>query len=338
MPGKKRRSDIRDVAREAGVSVATVSHALNNKGRIAAETRERVRRIANELGYRPSVSARNLVSQRNGLIGLVVSANSWETMQRGTLHYFTQLMMSATTEALGAGYALASLPAEKDFGNDIQIDGAIVMDPIESDPILERLRKQNIPYLTTGRDAADENSHNWVDNNHTYGAEMVLNHLYENGARRPVLLSPENAISFTRDVERAFRKWAAEKGLEPLIVHTQEDSMERAGFEVMTELLGSASPPDAMFATYSPLALGAVSAAEAANVRIPEDLMIVTAATDEMPRFQGRGPALTTLELHPDRLGRTAVQMLLSILDGKDNGSPHIIEPDLTIRESTLRT
>src|SRR4051794_37152910 len=141
-PGK-RRADIRDVAREAGVSAATVSHTLNGKGRVSPETRERVRRIAKELDYRPSPSARNLVSKRSGLIGLVVSSSSWETMQRGTLHYFTQLMMGATTEALSRGYALASLPIEKELGGNIQLDGAIVIDPIASDPILAQLRQRN---------------------------------------------------------------------------------------------------------------------------------------------------------------------------------------------------
>jgi len=335
MAPKKRRADIRDVAREAGVSVATVSHALNDKGRVSQDTRDRVRRIAQELGYRPSASARNLVSKRSGLLGLVVSSSSWEAMQRGTLHYFTQLMMGATTEALRRGYALATLPLEKELGGDIQIDGAIVVDPIGSDPVLGSLRRRGIPYLTTGRDANDSESRNWIDNDHASGAEMVLTHLFERGARRPVLLSAENEISFTKDLEASFRSWCARKGVTGSVRYTQEDSMERDGFEVMQELLAGEDPPDALFAAYSPLAFGAATAAAAAGVRIPEDLLVVTTATDEISNYQGKYAQLTSVDLHPERLGSTAVRLLAAMIDGEVDELPHLVKPDLTIREST---
>src|SRR5690625_771858 len=118
-----RRADIRDVAREAEVSVTTVSHVLNNKGRVSSETRARVRRVAANLGYQPSRSAQNLVNRRTGILGLVVSSGSWEGMQRGTLHYFTQLMMGATTSAMSNGYALASLPPERSLDHSFDLDG-----------------------------------------------------------------------------------------------------------------------------------------------------------------------------------------------------------------------
>lgn len=335
MTSGRRRADIRDVAREAGVSAATVSHAMNEKGRVSQETRERVRRIAQELGYRPSPSARNLVSQRSGLLGLIVSSNSWQTMRRGTLHYFTQLMMGATTEALSRGYALASLPLEKELGGDIQLDGAIVVDPIASDPVLQRLRDRNIPYLTTGRDLADLESSNWIDNDHAYGCRLVMDHLHAEGARHPVLLCPENEISFTQDLERAFREWCLEKHLDFDVIYTHEDSMERDGYQAMVDLLQRDVPPDSLFAAYTPLAFGAATAANSAEVRIPDDLLVVTTATDEISGSLGRGPQLTSLDLHPERLGTQAVQQLIAMINDKDAELPRLIKPDLTIREST---
>lgn len=174
----------------------------------------------------------------------------------------------------------------------------------------------------------------WI-NDHAYGAELVLNHLYEKGARRLALLCPENEISFTKDLEAAFRKWGTEKGIDFSVFYTQEDSMERDGFEVMSELLSQPSPPDALFTAYSPLAFGAATAASAAAVRVPEDLLIVTTATDEIANYQGRGPQLSSLDLHPERLGSKAVELLLALIDGNREQLPYLIQPDLTVRDST---
>lgn len=337
MTSNKRRLDIRDVAREAGVSVTTVSHALNNKGRIARDTRERVQRVAAELGWRPSSLARNLVNQRTGLLGLVVSSSSWETMQSGTLHYFTQLMMGATTAALTRGYALASLPVDKGLGTDIQVDGAIVVDPVSSDPLLQWLREQNSPYVTTGRDVADPDVKTWIDNDHAYGTRIVLDHLMEQGARKVALLCPTNDISFRYDIEKAYRDWCVKHGLDVEICYTQEDSMERAGYDGMTNLLSQANPPDAVFAAYSPLAFGAARAAGVAGVKVPEELMIVTTATQEVSTYQGIQSQITSLDLHPDRLGQEAARLLVALVDGQTSDLPQLVQPDLTVRGSTQR-
>src|SRR4051794_9708737 len=91
------RPDIKDAARAAGVSVTTVSHALNGKGRISATTRKRVKRLADSLGYRPNNTARNLVGGRTGLFGLALSQTSTLPISLGDFAYFAQLMMGATT-------------------------------------------------------------------------------------------------------------------------------------------------------------------------------------------------------------------------------------------------
>lgn len=332
-----RRADIRDVAREAEVSVTTVSHVLNNKGRVSSETRTRVRRVAANLGYQPSRSAQNLVNRRTGLLGLVVSSGSWEGMQRGTLHYFTQLMMGATTSAMSNGYALASLPAEKSLDHSFDLDGVIVVDPVSDDPLIQRLTETNVPHVTTGRDLTNSEATNWIDNDHSHGARLVLDHLYSQGARRIVLLCPAINISFIRDMEQAYRGWSAERGLNSSIVYTQEDSMERAGYDAVSNLLSQQVPPDAIFAVYTPLAFGAATAAAAAGVRIPEDLMVVMTATEELTTYQGTGSQITSLDLHPERLGHEAARLLMARIEGHKTDLPYLIEPDLSIRESTLR-
>src|SRR5690606_24208267 len=113
----RRGINIKEVARAAGVSVTTVSHVLNDKGRLNAETRERVCRIAAELGYRPNSAARNLVGKRTGLLGLALSPGSSATLGLGDLEYFAQLMLGATTAALKHGYALVLTPSDQELGS-----------------------------------------------------------------------------------------------------------------------------------------------------------------------------------------------------------------------------
>src|SRR5689334_2714606 len=104
-------ASIQEVAHAAGVSITTVSHALNGKGRIAPETRARVQRVAAELRYRPHAGARNLAEGKAGVISLAVSQAPGLSFALTDFAYFLNLMAAATRSALQLGYALVLLPA-----------------------------------------------------------------------------------------------------------------------------------------------------------------------------------------------------------------------------------
>jgi AcrR family transcriptional regulator len=147
-----RKVGIRQVAAAAGVSVTTVSHALNGKGRLPDATRERVRDVAERLGYRPSAAARNLVGGKTGLLGLTVSQPAGRPLVVGDFAYFVDLMSAASAAAIQRGYALVLTPGEHGrHWPDIDLDGAIVVDPVAGDPLVQELRQRNVPVVTTGR-------------------------------------------------------------------------------------------------------------------------------------------------------------------------------------------
>jgi DNA-binding LacI/PurR family transcriptional regulator len=330
---------IKEVAAEAGVSITTVSHALNDKGRIPAETRERVREVADRLGYRPNVNARGLAGGPSGLLALAVSQGEGLVFQLGDFDYFASLIQHATTAALDRGYALAVAPAAQAEGtlHKIAADGAVVVDPIPGDGSVAYLRGRGLPLVTTGRvpGGSDADLDHWVDNDHVAGVRSVLDHLAAVGARRiAIVTSAGNPASYIEDVHAGYSGWCEEHRFEPLVANAPTPT-EEGGFEAASSLLNGADPPDAIYAVLDRIAIGVLLAATAAGVDVPGRLR-VAACTDSFAAQAAR-PPLTALGLNPERIGREAVDMLIDLVEGGDPEPRHRIVPTRLIeRESTL--
>lgn len=327
---------IKDVAAAAGVSITTVSHALNGKGRLPTETRRRVREVADRLGYRPNVNARNLAGGRIGMVALAVSRVEGLAFQLGDIDYFATLIRYATMAALDRGYALAAIApvrdAEETF-HRIPADGAIVVDPLPGDRSLAYLRRQGAPIVTTGRALDAPEGDYWVDNDHVAGVRSVLDHLAEAGARRIALVLASYSASYIVDVRRGYGDWCAERGAEERIA-TATDVTETAGFEAAGSLLDGPEPPDAIYASLDRLAIGVLMAADSRSVEVPGRLL-VAGCTDSYAARRA-DPPLTTLGLNPEQIGAEAAGMLINLVEGAEPQPQHRFIPTaLTAREST---
>jgi DNA-binding LacI/PurR family transcriptional regulator len=330
------RIGIKEVAAAAGVSITTVSHAVNGKGRLPEETRERVREVAERLGYRPNVNARNLAGGRSGLLALAVSQVEDLSFQLGDFDYFASLIREATTAALDRAYALAIAPAAEaeDTLHKISADGAIVVDPVRGDGSVAYLRRHGIPIVTTGRALDGSDDDHWVDNDHVAGVRGILEHLAAVGARRIALVAPRSFASYVEDVRAGYSGWCAEHGAEELVA-TAPTVTEDGGFEAAISLFDDADPPDAIYAALDRIAIGVLLAANARNIDVPGRLR-VAACTDSVAAQAAR-PPLTTLGLDPEQIGREAVGMLIDIVEGVEVEPRHRIVPTRVIeRESTL--
>lgn len=338
MSASGRKVGIKEVALAAGVSVTTVSHALNDKGRLPAETREHVRRIAAELAYRPSVAARNLGGGKTGMLGLVISQPSGISAPFSDFAYFTQLMMAASTAAVKAGYALVLTPPDHGLGESagVVVDGAIVIDPVADDPLVEQLLESEVPLVTTGRIPGEREPHPWVDNDHAAGANSLLNHLARRGARRIALMTSPTVMSYTADVETAYRTWCTNHDVKPLVTRVRADLTESAGYTAASELFAKPAPPDAIYATYDRLGVGALLAARAADISVPDDLLIAVTATESGSAHSSR-PSLTALSLHPDQIGQQAADLLIELIEDRRPASTHITVPTRLIPRTSTR-
>lgn len=337
----KGRVGIRDVAAVAGVSPTTVSHALSGKGRLPDATRQRIAAVAGDLGYRPNASARNLVSGKTGLLGIVVSASQESPFGLGDFDYFIQLLSAATGAAVERGLALVveGIRSGSSAFGSVDVDGAIVVDPVSDDPLLESLDAAGVPVVTTGRRDGPPGFGRpecWVDNDHHGATQGILSHLSRKGARTIGLITTAPVTSYTRDAAAGYREWCEEVGQEPRIAFAKGPINEGAGFRAAEELLGDDQPPDAIYATLDQLALGALLAARARKIPIPSQLMIA-GCTDSQASVWA-DPPLTAVMLNPEEIGRAAVASLISLIEGEELvPKPKIVPTSVLERRSTAR-
>jgi DNA-binding LacI/PurR family transcriptional regulator len=338
------RVGIKDVAKAAGVSITTVSHALSGKGRLPDRTRERVRAIAADLGYTPHPIARSLASGRTGLLATVVSVPGNAPLAFTEIDYYMALMNGATRAAIERGYGLVLAPstAGSETWGVLPLDGVIVVDPADGDPRIPTLRTLGVPLVFVGRDPNGRADDLVVQNDRRTATLDVLAHLLDAGAERVALVTLRTFESFTEDCLTAYREWCVARGQEPVVHLAPGDSTSgRATFRAAAEaFLDAPDPPDAVFCLYERLGVEVVAAAAERHVRVPEDLLVVTIA--EVGLAATTDPPITTLEINQQDLGERAADVLVASLSGDPAASvldvPTRIVPRASTRPRRRRT
>ncbi|MFW5420040.1 LacI family DNA-binding transcriptional regulator [Nocardiopsis sp. CNT-189] len=332
----RRRPTIADVAAAAGVSRTTVSHALNGIGKVDPRTRARVREAAAELGYRPNLRAQRL---RHGRAQTLALASSMPVAVAGgpsRLGFYMEVAAAAAERALTRGYALVLVPpVESGPGvESVDIDGAIVVEPEEDDPVVRLLRERGLPYTTLGRQLGGDDSAA-VDLHGGAVAELLLEHLRERGARRPALITGAGTRHSYVDARTAYLRVAAEQGFEPVAPAAPEGGGEQAGYEACARLLREHPEVDAVCALVDAFAVGAARAAADAGRPVPEGLLLAT-RYDGL-RAKTHRPALTSVDLGLGEAAGSAVDLLLNRLEGRGDPVAEAPLPRLVPRASTLR-
>ncbi len=318
---------IRDVALEAGVSVATVSQALSGNGRVAAGTRARVRSAADRVGYVASSAARNLRLGRSGAVGLYVPERGFG------FEYYTQLARGAAEEALGHGLALTLVPGlagVEGFGR-LQLDGLLVSDPATDDPAVEALRDLGVPTVTVERDLADpEAAVAVVRCDHVAAMTGLLDHLAGRGARRVAVVAPDGTTSFGQDVAPApDRDDLTVRVLPVPLAYTTGDLAA-----VMDSVVGWR--PDAVLTVADGAALHALQHLHRAGLSVPGDVLL--ASYVDGPTLSLTTPAVTAVDIRPRETGALGVRALVAALDRTAGRQADIRVPTrLVPRASTSR-
>lgn len=334
-----RRPTVADVAREAGVSATTVSHALSGKGRVDSATREHVRQIAQRLGYTPSRAARSLALGRSDTIGLLLPQLAdmpFDELMR--TDWYGRVATAASREALRHGRALTILPelttaAELDA---FSLEGVIVLDPIDDDPRTEMLRASHARVVMLGRCDTDD-GFSFVAPDVASGITALLQHLRDQGARTVGVVETDLAWSQGHDAVEAYRAWCDAVGIQPCIATASvarlqsRDSIASAGQEAAAHLLAQRDRPDALVGLLEDFGRGIVAAARELGLGVPEDLLVAQDIDGLVA--QVHEPPITALDLNVNALLASAV----SVITSAPHSGSETIPVSLNIRRSTLR-
>ncbi|MFF7177221.1 substrate-binding domain-containing protein [Streptomyces sp. NPDC008121] len=330
---------IADVASAAGVSRTTVSHALNGLGKVDPRTRERIKRVAGELGYRPNLRAQRLRRGQAKAIALASSMPFAVAAGPSRLGFYMEIAAAAAESALLHEYALVLVPPVRSGSglNSVDIDGAIVVEPDVNDAAAAHLTERGLPYVALGRPVSPDEQAPYIDLHGRLVAELLLTHLRDQGATRPALIIGAGERHSSVDARAAYERLAEEHGWEPIVATAPEAGGEQAGYDRCAELLARHPGIDAVCALVDAFAVGAVRAIRDSGRAVPDDVMVAT-------RYDGLRartcePPLTAVDLHLDRAASDAVELLLGRLRGEVTTGAVVSSPEPRVipRASSLR-
>ena len=310
------RVTIKDVARAAGVSVATVSRVLNASGPVADDTRERIHRIAQELRFIPNGAARSLSTRRTGTLGVLLPDLYGE--------FFSEVIRGLDQAAQGSGFHLLLSSSHNDR-DDIEaalramrgrVDGLVVMSPHIDVGVLTANLHDSVPavLLNSPVESGDFDTLR-VDN--FGGAREMAAHLAGHGHRRiAIVRGPERNFDAAERL-RGFRAALADAGIAADgALEVPGDFTEEAGYRAAEALLAANPRPTAVFAANDSMAIGLISALREAGVSVPADVAV--AGFDDIPISRYLTPPLSSVRVSPTELGGRAMEQLVRAVGGEN--------------------
>jgi len=301
---------IYDVAREAGVSDATVSLVFNNKDNVREATRTRVLMAAEKLGYRANLQARILAGGKSNIIGLLVPGLDTA--------YTTEIIRGIDHELARAGYEMLLYTTRRRSGDEASYlqyianglsDGLLLIVPLLSRAYFQALSDLDYPYVLI--DEVDETGNSFsVDATNKQGAYDATKYLVELGHRNIACITGIRGLHNSKS-----RLGGYLRALEDHYIPIREeyivegDYLQESGYEQTQRLLNLPELPTAIFATNDLMALGAMDAIRERGMEIPADMSVI--GFDDIPQASTTHPKLTTVRQPLEQLGQEGVKLLL---------------------------
>lgn len=333
--GADRRPTINDIARRAGLSKASVSRALNGKQDVDPDTRQRVMKLATQMGYVPSASARALSNGRSNCLGLLVPTLTWP--------WILEVLRGVAAEIESSGYSLILYTtaegeeSERAFMSQVvpagAVDGLALVIPLGMLDYVERLAKGGLPVVVV-----DDRGHYpdlpTVATTNVEGGRTATRHLHEQGRQRIAMLNGPHDFGCNRERLEGYKSALKEAGLRFDPRHViDSDFKETGGASAMSALLEADPRLDAVFVANDIMAFGAMRALRSAGRLIPDDVAVV--GFDDVPASAMTHPPLTTIRQPLYEMGRTAASMVMAAVRGEPIAQRIELPTSLVIRESS---
>jgi LacI family transcriptional regulator len=330
---------IHDIARELKISASTVSRALNDNPRISLKTKEKIKAIADHLGYRPNTLASNLRNKKSNTIGIVVPLIN--------RHFFSSVISGAEDIAYKAGYTVVISQSNDLAAKEINIvqsmfsnrvDGLIISIAMQTSTFehLKLFRKKHIPLVFFDRAVPEIETDKIVVDDFA-GGFRVTQHLIDQGYRRiGHLAGPQNLMTYL-DRKNGYIEALRKNGLayDDSLVNVNKLTSDE-GIAATQQLMSLPNPPDAIFCGNDTTALSAMIHLRDKGVRIPEDVGIVGFSNEPFSKVVS--PSISTIAQPGFEMGQKAAELIIRKIENKERSYQTIVLPtELIVRESSDR-
>ncbi len=333
----RRMPTIYDVAKQAGVSIKTVSRVVNAESYIAPATAEKVHQAIAALGYVPNSAARRLAKRKSSILAVIFHNNSW--------NWISDVHRGAIEARLQTGYEILMSPCDINSRDEQErivklleqasVDGVILTPPCSDNIlIIDKLLALKIPFVRISPKSHRDSSPT-IRATDRQGAVAVTEHLLRQGHRRIGFILGEQIQLATQERLQGYQQALQQAGVEyqeALVV--QGDFSYESGIGAANRLLALAEPPTAIFASNDDMAAGAIVAAGKQGIKVPTDLSVV--GFDDIPLARQLWPALTTVRQPTFEMAGLATQLLTQLLAKQTPEQLHYeLATQLIVREST---
>ncbi len=332
------RITIKEVAKEAEVSIATVSHVINETRYVSPELTDRVERAMEKLGYKPNAVARSLKTEKTQTIGLIVSDISnpfFSSLLRGAEDHSMEndhsLIVCNTDETLAKEQLYVDILMQK------SVDGLIIAPTGKSDENLKRLVHNNISFVFVDRRIEDIDSDAVLSENKE-GAYRATKHLLELGHRRIGLILGLQSVQTSGERFAGYKAAITEYGIDvDENIVKRGNSKVKGSVEAVEAILSMSDKPTAIFSTNNLMTIGAMRGIKNMGYRCPEDISLV--GFDDYEWSSTFAPALTTVAQKPYKIGATAAEVLFERMTDREKPTEEIRIPvEFLLRDSTKET
>jgi LacI family transcriptional regulator len=331
------------LARDLGLSISTVSRALNGYEDVSPATRDRIFKRAREIGYRPNPGARRLKSGKTHLVGVILPAAGDGV--RFVDSVASNLLGGVEAELEGGGYSLiATMQTRNDpvretalYENFIKggwVDAVLIVRTRVNDTRVGLARKAHIPFVTYGR-TETTGPYAWVDTDNEKAFYLATKRQIDFGHRRIALLNGPLEYYFARLREKGYTKALTKQRIAPdPLLRLNGDLSEVSGYAMCRSLLASTAPPTAIMCATDAMAIGAIAACRERGVEVGKSVSIVGYGNSSASAFSD--PPLTTIDHAVFENGRHIGQSLLRLLRGEAKPADiHYLEPVVLVPRSS---
>lgn len=327
---------IKDIAKEADVSITTVSRVLNNKPDVSIDTRKKIEQVIEKLGYNPNTIARGLVTKKTYTIGLIIPDISNP--------FFPEVAHGIESKAKELGYSVIfyntnnDKKAEKhaiELLKGKRVDGIILSLSLENNKELHKLAAENFPVVELDRKVPDS-SFPTVTINNEDSAFQATEHLIKLGHIRLAHITGDLGTQTGLDRLSGFQKALSKYGLKIEDRWLQEGNYSfESGYTGMKNLFKLEEVPTAVFAANDLMAIGAYQAVFERGLNIPDDISII--GLDDIEMSSIVRPGLTTMRFPKHKLGQKAAEILIKEIEDQDMNKQNdiILRTRLILRGST---